>query len=144
MFSETTRNRITRIPLLLAALTLIFSILPATRADSSTKQPVRRIKFKAGGTSARVRGRLRGQNDVARYIIRVRAGQHMRVTVESEQLANPQIDVRFPSGQRMDRDMQGTQFDTESTEAGDYRINVSEGRKGDPSNGIFYLNVEVL
>ena len=142
MFSIT-RTRAARIPLLLAALALTFSILPATPVDSSARQPVRRIKFKTGGTSARVKGRLRGQDDVARYVIRVRAGQHMRVHVESNQLGNPQIDVIFPSGGHMDRDMQGTQFDTESTEAGDYRINVYEGRKADPSPGTFYLTVEV-
>ena len=49
----------------------------------------------------------------------------------------------MPSGKRMDRDVQGTRFDTDSSEAGDCRINVYEGRKADPSDGIFYLNVEV-
>jgi hypothetical protein len=144
MFAEILRRRIVLISLLLATLALIFITLPVAQVDSSGRQPLRRIKFKSGETSARVRGRLRGQNDVARYIIRVRAGQQMRVNVESEQLGNPQIDVIFPSGKQMDKDMQGTQFNTDSTEAGDYRINVYEGRKADPSDGIFYLNVKVL
>ncbi len=143
MFSETIRNSIPRVPLLLTALALIFIVLPITQVDSAAKQPLRRIKFKAGAVTSRVKGRLSGQNDVAHFVIRVRAGQRMHVSVESKQLGNPQIDVIFPSGEHMDRDMQGTQFDTDSTEAGDYRINVYEGRKADPSNGIFYLKVEV-
>jgi hypothetical protein len=139
----TIKNRMTRIPLLISSLTLILIVLSMVQAASATKQPLRRIKFKAGEVSSRVKGRLRGQNDVAHYVIRVRAGQRMHVSVESSQLGNPQIDVIFPSGEHMDRDMQGTQFDADSTEAGDYRINVYEGLKADPSNGIFYLKVEV-
>jgi hypothetical protein len=142
MFAEA-RRRTTRIALLTGAIALIFIILPTTPADSAAKRRVTRIKFATGVTSARVKGRLRGQDDVVRYVLRVRAGQRMQIKVESEQLGNPQIDVTFPSGKGMDRDMQGTQFDTESTEAGDYRINVYEGRKADPSAGIFYLEIEV-
>jgi hypothetical protein len=75
-------------------------------------------------------------------VLRVRAAQHMHIAVESTQLTNPQIDT-FPSGEHMDGDMQGSQFDTDATQAGDYRIDVYEGRKGDPSNGTFRLRIVV-
>ena len=143
MFAETLSKRTTRIALLTGPLALILIILPTTQVDSSAKRRVHRIKFKTGETTARVRGRLLGQNDVAHYVLRVRARQRMHVEVESEQLGNPQIDVIFPSGKRMERDMQGTRFETESTEAGDYRIKVYEGRKADPSAGDFYLKIDV-
>jgi hypothetical protein len=67
----------------------------------------------------------------------------MEVAVQSDELTNPQINVVFPSGWSMDRDMQGTQFRTDETQVGDYRIDVYEGRKGDPSNGTFSLTVKV-
>ena len=105
--------------------------------------PVRRIKFAPGATEATATGRLRGQHDVQNFVLRVRAGQHMHVAVESDHLLNPQIDVVFPSGEHQDRDMQGTQFDTDSTQAGDYRIKVYEGMKAAPSNGVFVLKVTV-
>src|ERR1700674_747699 len=111
----------------LAAGVLIFGML-VTQVDAS---PVIRIRFKPGATVAAVAGRLRGQNDIVHYVLRVRANQHMHISVDSTQLINPQIAV-VPSD--MGRDMQGTQFDTDATQAGDYHIDVYEGHKGRPSN----------
>lgn len=143
MSTKTPGRRTTRIALLTGALALILIVLPTTQVDSSARRRVHRIQVKTGETSAQVKGRLWGQNDVARYALRVRAGQRMHVRVESGQSGNPQIDVLLPSGKRMDRDMQGTQFVTESTEAGDYRINVYTGRKSDSSAGVFYLKIDM-
>jgi hypothetical protein len=119
------------------------SLSAANPIASVNSGPVRRIKFAPGATEATVEGRLHGQKDVANFVVRVRAGQHMYVHVESDQLNNPQIDVIFPSGEHMDRDMQGTQFRTDATQAGDYRIKVYEGYKGDPSDGAFALKIKV-
>ena len=102
-----------------------------------------RIKFLPGATETSVTGRLRGQHDKMHYLLRVRAGQRMHIWVDSRNLNNPQIDVIFPSGEHMDRDMQGTQFRTDTSQAGDYRIVVYEGMKGDPSAGQFVLHVKV-
>jgi hypothetical protein len=123
----------------LPAILMILGLLAA----QVTARPVRRIRFHPGATKVAVAGRLRGQNDVDHFVLRVRAGQHMHISVESRKLTNPQIDVIFPSGEHMDRDMQGTQFDTDATQAGDYHIDVYEGRKGDPSNGTFVLKINV-
>ena len=134
-------TRIARISFLdrLPAMAIILGLL----ATQVAAHPVRRITFKRGATEVAVPGRLRGQNDVLHYVLRVRAGQHMHISVETTELTNPMISVVFPSGDGMDRDMQGSQFDTDSTEAGDYHIDVYEGRKGDPSNGTFVLKIEV-
>ena len=120
----------------LAASVLIFGMLVTQVAAS----PVIRIKFKPGATVVAVSGRLRGQNDVVHYVLRVRANQHMHISVDSTRLTNPQIYV-FPSDSG--RDMQGTQFDTDATQAGDYHIDVYEGHKGRPSNGTFVLSITV-
>jgi hypothetical protein len=118
------------------------AIILGLLAAQVAAHPVRRITFKRGATVATVTGRLRGQNDVVHFVLRVRAGQHMHISVESTDLTNPQINVIYPSGEGMDRDMQGSQFDTDSTQAGDYHIDVYEGRKGDPGNGTFVLKIQ--
>lgn len=123
----------------LAATVLIFGVMVA----QVTAHPLRRIRFKPGATKVSVVGRLRGQNDILHYVLRVRGGQHMHIALESTQLTNPMISVTFPSGEGSDRDMQGSQFDTDATQAGDYHIDVYEGRKGDPSNGKFVLKITV-
>jgi hypothetical protein len=120
----------------LAAGVLIFGML----VTQVTASPVIRIKFKPGATVAAVAGRLRGEHDIVHYVLRVRANQHMHISVDSTQLTNPQIAV-VPSD--MGRDMQGTQFDTDATQAGDYHIDVYEGHKGRPSNGTFVLSITV-
>lgn len=122
----------------LCALVLLLVVVNTANAS------VHRIRFARGAVSATVWGTLYGQHSIRHYILRVRAGQHMKVHVTSTQLTNPQIDVIFPSGEHMDRDMQGTQFETDSTQAGDYRIDVYEGMKGDPGKGKFKLWVEVI
>jgi hypothetical protein len=127
---------------LLTILALTLLVLTSLQVDAAARRPVRRIRFKPGATTAIVKGRLTGWNDVARFVLRVRPHQHMHISVKSADIGNPQINVTFPSGGSMDRDMQGTQFDTDSTEAGDYRIEVYEGRKADPSNGTFILKIE--
>jgi FlaG/FlaF family flagellin (archaellin) len=125
----------------LAALVAVM-ILIAAQVGATAKQPVRRIKFKPGTTSARVKGRLRGRSDKAVYLIRVNAGQHMVAEVQSKNYAK--VEMISPSGQSGDQDMQGTHTGVDSTEAGDYRIIVTENPKADPWKGIFYLNVTVL
>ncbi|MEO6391558.1 MAG: hypothetical protein ABIP75_06875, partial [Pyrinomonadaceae bacterium] len=116
----------------LCALLLLLVVVNTASAAS-----VHRIRFARGAVSATVWGTLYGQHSIRHYILQVRAGQNMKVHVTSTQLTNPQIDVIYPNGEHMDRDMQGTQFNTDSTQAGNYRIDVYEGMKGDPGRGKF-------
>ena len=48
------------------------------------KQTPRRIRFKPGATAASVTGQLKGWNDKAQYVIRLRAGQTMKLSVEGK------------------------------------------------------------
>jgi hypothetical protein len=139
--SKTTSGRahksLSRWAALIAVLILLVSQVAATAG-----QPVRRIRFKPGTTSARLKGRLNGMSDKAVFVIRVRAGQHLAAEVQSKNHAH--ISMVSPSGQQGDQDMQGTHTGFDSTEAGDYRIIVTESQKADPWKGTFYLNVTVL
>jgi hypothetical protein len=127
----------------LAAGVLIFGML----VTQVTASPVIRIKFKPGATVAAVAGRLRGEHDIVHYVLRVRANQHMHISVDSTQLTFPAIGVVFPSGEDTGTPL-GREFDTDATQAGDYRIDVFvrnkeayEGRK--TSIGTFVLSITV-
>jgi hypothetical protein len=117
-------------------------LLCVSQVTAMTAQPVRRIHFKPGTTSARLKGRLSGMSDRAVFVIRVRAGQHLAAEVQSKNYAH--VTMTSPSGQESDQDMQGTHTGFDSTEAGDYRIVVTESGKADPWKGTFYINVTVL
>ena len=117
-------------------------VLVLTQTGVDAKQPVRRIKFKPGTTSQRVMGKLSGMKDEAVFLIRVNAGQHLEAEVQSKHHVH--VSMVSPSGQSGDQDMQGTHTGVNPTEAGDYRITVTENPKGDPWKGTFYLNVTVL
>ena len=127
---------------LLSHLTLSVLVLVLLASQTGAKQPVRRIKFKAGTTSQRVRGKLNGMSDKAVFLIRVNPGQRLEAEVQSKYSAR--VSIVSPSGQSGDQDMQGTHTGVDSTEAGDYRITVTENPKADPWKGTFYLNVTVL
>ncbi|MBA3767331.1 MAG: hypothetical protein H0W99_10150 [Acidobacteria bacterium] len=117
-------------------------ILSLSQVVVGADQPVRRIRFKQGTTSARVKGRLRGGSDKAIFVIRVRPGQRLEAEVQSKNYAH--VTLVSPSGQPGDEDMQGTHTGVASTEAGDYRIIVTESQKAAPWKGTFFLNVTVL
>ena len=122
---------------------VVVFVLLITQA-SFAKQPTLRIKFDAGATSAKVRGRLRNFKDEARYVVRVRAGQHMEVEATGKE-GPAAVAIESPSGSdaAMDRDMSGSRASADPTEAGDYKIIVTENRKGDPWSGTFVLKITV-
>jgi len=135
--SPRARHCLSRLTLIVLAFVLV-----ATQTGASARQPVRRIKFKPGTTSQRVMGRLTGMSDKAVFLIRVNPGQHLEAEVQSKHSAH--VTMVSPSGQSGDQDMQGKHTGVASTEAGDYRITVTENPKADPWKGTFYLNVTVL
>jgi len=126
--------------LLLSVVALMLLAAPL----SSAKQPTLRIKFDAGATTAKVRGQLKNYKDEARYVVRVRAGQHMEVEATGKE-GPAAVAIESPSGSdaALDRDMSGSRASADPTEAGDYKITVTENRKGDPWSGTFVLKVTV-
>ena len=118
----------------LAALMLGTSICLAS-------QPTRRIHFKPGATSARVEGHLSGMKDEARFVLKAKAGQHMRATITTADGSTVGM-LYFPSG-KQDGQPGGLFFDGDLTETGDYRIGVFEHNMADGWKGHFTLVVEI-
>jgi hypothetical protein len=117
-------------------VTAAFLISPAV----AQKAP-QRVTFARGATVARATGYLRGINDEAVFVLRAKAGQHMRVEVNARG-ATRGI-VIFPSG-KQDGQPGGVIFDDNIDEAGDYHIRVTESSMGDSWRGSFVLKVEIL
>jgi hypothetical protein len=108
-------------------------IWPSTTAE-------RRIRLKTGQTVAYVKGTLRHIHDEAYFVVRARAGQHMRVTITGE--GPTRGVVTFPSG-RQDGGPGGLVFDDRLPETGDYRIRVTESSMGEEWKGSFFLAVSI-
>lgn len=128
-----------------AAVLILCLVLIASQSVLAAAK-TRRVKFKAGETKTRVVGRLNGWNDRVSFVIRVRAGQTMRLSAEGKcDACYPYIDVDAPRGDTgdVDRDMCGCRVEVTNTAAGDYRITISENRKGDAWKGEFNLDIEV-
>ena len=128
------------------SLIAIASIVLLLVGVSSAEQSPRRIRFKPGATTASVTGRLNGWNDKAQYVIRLRAGQTMNLSVEGKcDDCHPDVTVKSPAGANdtADADMCQCRVEVSNTTAGDYLITVGENRKGEHWKGAFVLSVEV-
>ena len=128
------------------SLIAIASLVVLLATVASAKQAPRRIKFKLGATTASVTGQLSGWNDKAQYVIRLRAGQTMSLSVEGNcDACSPDVAVDSPAGANdtVDPDMCQCRVEVSNTAAGDYRITVGENRKGERWQGAFVLKIEV-
>jgi hypothetical protein len=99
-----------------------------------------RIYFARGATRATVRGYLRGINDEAVYLLRAKAGQHMRVEIRGRGATRGV--VTFPSGGQ-DGSPGGVVFDGIIPDTGDYRIRVTESSMAEAWRGSFTLIIDV-
>jgi hypothetical protein len=122
-----------RIVMVVLMLLVSQSIWASTTAE-------RRIRLKKGQTVASVKGALRHIHDEASFVVRARAGQHMRITITGE--GPTRGVVTFPSGQQ-DGGPGGLVFDDRLPETGDYRIRVTESSMGEEWKGRFFLEVSI-
>jgi hypothetical protein len=99
-----------------------------------------RIYFARRATRAIVRGYLRGINGEALYLLRAKAGQHMRVEIRGRGATRGV--VTFPSGGQ-DGSPGGVVFDGIIPDTGDYRIRVTESSMAEAWRGSFMLIVDV-
>jgi len=95
------------------------------------------IRFKPGATSAEVKGYLSGSKRVC-YTLKAHSGQHMKLDANGE--GATVVDVTKPDGEK---EGQPGGFDADLSEAGVYRICVSEGNRGEHWKGPFTLRVEI-
>src|SRR5882762_8169423 len=93
-----------------------------------------RVYFARGATRATARGYLRGIRDEANFVLRAKAGQHMRVEIRGQGATRGV--VTFPSGQA-DGQPGGVIFDGILPDTGDYRIRVTESNMANPWSGSF-------
>lgn len=119
--------------IVIAALLIAF-----TAIDTRAQTPVR-IKFARGATKATVSGTLRSYRSKRVYVVRLLAGQRLRI--ETTGLVT--ISVTDPAGEDpMDHDLScNGRADIAPTLAGDYRIEVVECQKADPWRGRFRMTV---
>ncbi len=99
-----------------------------------------RVYFARGATRATARGYLRGIRDEANFVLRARAGQHMRVEIRGRGATRGM--VTFPSGQG-DGQPGGVIFDGVLPDTGDYGISVTESSMANPWRGSFTLIIDI-
>ena len=121
-------------------ITVVALVLLVLQVTSIAAAP-RRIRFEHGHTSARVKGRLRNIHDEANFVLRARAGQHMKVTIKGQGATRGQ--VTSPGGQAIGGGPGGVVFDDDLPATGDYRIRVTESQMADEWKGTFILRVDV-
>src|SRR5437763_486008 len=110
-------------------------------ASAQTERAPQRIVFARGATIARATGYLRGMRDSAWFVLRLGAGQHMRVEIGARGATHGT--VISPSG-KQETQPGAVVFDEDLTETGDYKIGVSESNMGNSWRGSFTVKVEVL
>ena len=100
-----------------------------------------RVYFARGATRATARGYLRGIRDEANFVLRAKAGQHMRVEIRGRGATRGM--VTFPSGQG-DGQPGGVIFDGILPDTGDYGIRVTESMMANPWRGSFTVIIDVV
>jgi hypothetical protein len=99
-----------------------------------------RIYFARGATQATARGYLRGVRDEVLFVLRAKAGQHMKVEIRGRGATRGV--VMFPSGGQ-DGGPGGVVFDGILPDTGDYRIRVTESSMANTWRGNFTLIVDI-
>src|SRR5713226_730879 len=127
-------NYKSRLSFCLAATAIIALMSSATLAQT-------RVYFARGATRATVRGYLRGIRDEANFVLRARAGQHMRVEIRGRGATRGM--VTFPSGQG-DGQPGGVIFDGILPDTGDYGIRVTESSMANAWRGSFTVIIDVV
>ncbi|HYX28278.1 MAG TPA: hypothetical protein VE863_06905 [Pyrinomonadaceae bacterium] len=126
-------KRLLAAPFLIAAVSLILS--------AQTERALRRIVFARGATEARATAYLRGIRDNAWFVLRLGAGQHVRVQIDAP--GSTRGVLIWPSG-KQDGGPGGVIYDGGVDETGDYKISVGESLMGEAWRGRFSVIVEAL
>ena len=119
-----------------AAIITAAFLIPSAAAQKAPQ----RIYFARGATEARAIGYLRGIRDEAVFVLRAKAGQHMRVDIRGRG-ATRGI-VIFPDGQQ-DGAPGGVVFDGILPTTGDYRIRVTESSTANAWSGPITVIIKV-
>ena len=121
-----------------AVLLIAFMLFFQTARPAFAKET--RIRFKRGAIVASAQGRLSKVGDEVYFVLKAKAGQHMRVTIKGQGATRGV--VIFPSG-KQDGQPGGLIFDDDLDETGDYRIRVTESQMAESWKGSFTVTVEI-
>jgi len=121
-----------------AALIICAAVLIAA---AQTKNAPRRIVFARGETVARSNGYMRGIRSEAWFVLRLSAGQHIRVEIGGN--GSTRGVLIWPSG-KQDGGPGGVIYDGDLDETGDYKISVGESLMGEAWRGPLTVTVEAL
>ena len=118
---------------------IIFAIVTATIAQ--TEKAPRRISFARGATVARASGYPRGMRDEAWFVLRLSAGQKLRVEISARGATRGML--IWPSG-KQEGGPGGVIYDDTVDETGDYKIAVHESSMAEQWRGPITVIVEAL
>jgi len=135
------KPKLRRLNLSVSAMIMSAFFIAGSISSVCAQGAPQRVTFARGATVARATGYLRGMKDAAEFVLRARAGQHMRVEVSARGATRGML--TFPSGKEVGAPG-GVFFDDNIDESGDYRIRVTESSMGDAWRGSFVLKVEIL
>ena len=108
---------------------------------AQTKNSPRRIVFARGETVARSTGYMRGIRSEAWFVLRLSAGQHIRVEIGGN--GSTRGVLIWPSG-KQDGGPGGVIYDGDVDETGDYKIAATESLMGEAWRGALTVTVEAL
>src|ERR1700704_129875 len=110
-------------------------------SSASAQKAPQRVYFARGATEARAAGYLRGIRGEVVFVLRAKAGQHMRVDIRGRGATRGM--VIFPDGQQ-DGAPGGVVFDGILPVTGDYRIRVTESSMANAWSGPFTVIINVV
>ena len=112
-----------------------------TSVAAQTEKAPRRIVFARGATVGRASAYIRGMRDHVEFVIRLSAGQNVRVEIDGH--GSTRGVLIWPSG-KQDGGPGGVIYEGEVDETGDYKISVGESLMGEPWRGTVTAIVEAL
>jgi hypothetical protein len=125
-------------------LCVLAAVVVSFAASSVSAQRATRVNFKRGAHSAVVTGALSGYKGSRIFLIRVKAGQTMKIESIGRNLVSTFLEG--PPGSSYEQDMAAdchSYATVDSTDAGDYKLTVTECKKADPWKGTFRVRISV-
>ncbi|HEY2846307.1 MAG TPA: hypothetical protein VGI80_00730 [Pyrinomonadaceae bacterium] len=122
----------------------VFALTLSAAVSSVSAQRATRVNFRRGARSAVVTGYLTGYKGSKVFLIRVRAGQKMKVEAIGDRAVSTFLEG--PPGSNYQQDMAAdchSHAEVESTDAGDYKLSVQECPKADRWKGTFKVRITI-
>ena len=125
---------------------ILFSVvgLIVAAAGSASAQRATRVNFRRGAHSTVVTGYLSNYKQSKNFVIRVRAGQTMKIEGIGDHAVSTYLEG--PPGSNYTQDMAAdchNHAEVDKTDAGDYKLSVQECSKADQWRGTFKVRITI-